>query len=244
MVWCRLPVRLAGAVVLAGLVAGCGASGQLAPPGVPTGATLAEYSRQEFHPPYEIGKTPLDTLIIGVAYVDQRCNQFFDAVEQMNRKSHVAQSTLATGATTGLSLMATARKSALSVAYVAAALELTKVLLEQYQTEFAFAPHSTQLRAITMKAMTAQRKEFGEIVGQGGLDSQVKVIAAVKRYAENCTLAQIREHWDNAVNKATREPVVADAVSENAAGRGRGRSADKGARPPTNILGVNKYVVN
>jgi hypothetical protein len=222
------------------------------PPGIPSGAQLASYSKSEFHPPYEIGETPVDTLIIGVSYIDQRCSEFFDAVEQTSRKSRVAQSGLATGAASGLSLMATAKKSALSIAYVAAAVELTKVLLEQYHTEFAFAPHSTQLRAITFKAMAAQRKEFGELVAEGGLDSKIKVIAAVKRYAENCTLAQIREHWDNAVSKAVREPVVADndgQAPENGGGRsgGGGRAGRSGggyAKKPTNILGVNKYVVH
>ena len=142
-------------------------------------------------------------------------------------------------------LLKTASASTLAIAEVAAAVEVTKVILEQYQEEFAFAPHSTELRAITMAAMNAQRKEFGTLLNEDAhVGSEIAVIAAIKKYAENCTLAQIREHWNTAIAHAVDrgvKPADGSAPGDGTSNSSRAYGAT-GHRPHT-ILGVNKYVV-
>jgi hypothetical protein len=222
------------------ILAGCSTMDPL-PPSIPSGSELADYARSDFDPPYPIGATSEDTLIIGISYVDQKCAEFFDAVEQTNRGLDVGKSTFGTASTQTLTVMNIAKASALAVAQVAAAVETTKVLLEQYQQEFAFAPHSVELRAITMAAMEAQRKEFGAVLGRtpAGVGSQVAVIAAIKKYAENCTLAQIREHWNTAIARAVQRGVKPALNGDEANLR-----ADRAGTPqPRTILGINKYVL-
>jgi hypothetical protein len=224
-------------------LAGCSSS-NLLPPSVPSGAELSSYAQADFHPPYQLGATPEETLIIGISYVDQKCAEFFDAVEQTNRKLEVGRSTFATASTQTLVVMNLAKASTLAVAQVAAALETTKVLLDEYQQEFAFAPHSVELRAITMTAMTAQKKEFGDILSRNpsSIGSQVAVIAAVKQYAQGCTLSQIREHWNTAIARAVERGVKPSPSASNSAQTNRADRA-LGFPAPRTILGVNKYVV-
>ena len=216
------------------------------PPSVPTGAQLASYSQADFGPPYRLGTTPRESLIVGIAYVDQQCAQFFDAVEQMNRKTVVLQSGVTSASTQTLAVMAAAERSALAIAKVAAVFEVTKVLLEQYREQFTFATHSSELRSLITQAMTAQRKEYIALIERNAIESDVEVIAAVKRYAETCTLATIREYWNAAVAKAVREGVAPAPGGNNSAGAqlslsNRTRAA---ASPrPGNVLGVNQYVV-
>lgn len=229
-------------VLLSALIAAGCSSDTLMPPQIPTGAELAAYAKSDFQVPYRIGATPEETLIIGIAYVDEKCSLFFDAIEEMNRRMKVGQSVLSTASNQTLTLMSTAKASALAVAEVAAAVEVTKVLLEQYQQEFAFAPHSTELRAITMAAMRAQSREFGSILQTSprGVGPEVAVIAAVKKYAENCTLAQIREHWNTAIARAVERGVK---PADGGNGSGSARAFGGGFEHPGTILGVNKYVV-
>ena len=240
------PVRLAAAAITTSLLGAC-SSLSLLPPGVPGASQLAAYARSDFGPPFRVGATPRDTLVIGVAYVDQRCSEFFDAVEQMARKAEVFKSGFLTASTQTLALMAVAKRSALSVARVAAATEITKVLLDEYREQFTFAPHASELRALVMQAMTAQRKEFGILVRDDRLFSEVEVIAAVKKYAENCTLGTIREHWNNAVAKAVRDGVTPDTplVGPNGAFISNTTVLERAPpKPqPSNVLGVNRYVV-
>ena len=225
----------------------CGAAERLfksgpLPPAVPSGAQLSSYSQSDFGPPYRLGATPRESLIIGVAYVDQNCSAFFDAVEHMNRKTALIQSGVTTAATQTLAVMAAAEKSALAIARVAAAFEITKVLLEQYRQQFTFAEHSSELRSLVSQAMTAQRKEFSSLIARNAIELDVEVIAIVKRYAENCTLATIREYWNAALAKAVREgvrPVSTRAGARSLAGE-RARAI---ASQPANVLGVNQYVV-
>jgi hypothetical protein len=222
------------------LLGGCGSSFALLPPGIPDGPQLETYAKTSFAPPYRIGPTPRDTLVIGVAYVDQRCAEFFDAVEQMARRAELARTGLASATTQSAIIMTAAETSTLAVAYVAGALEVTRALLNEYRVQFTFAPHASELRSLVIQAMTAQRRELGDLLGQPFSD--IEAIAAVKKYAENCTLGAIREHWNNAVAKAVREGVRADLPAPPP-GVPRALALERSAPRPTNVLGVNRYVV-
>lgn len=239
------PFPLSLIVSVAGLaLGGCSSALSLLPPGIPTGSELEIYAKADFAPPYKIGATPRDTLVIGIAYVDQRCSQFFDAVEQMTRRTEVFGSGLSTGATQALTVMAVAKRSALEVARVAAAVEITKAILNEYKEQFTFAPHSAELRSLVIQSMTGQRKEFGAVLERDAQFSDVDAIAAVKKYAENCTLGAIREHWNNAVAKAVREGVQPDLPGQPATLPRAGPLVSEAISPrPANILGVNRYVV-
>ena len=238
----RFSRLLAISSLAASLLGGCAEFTSL-PPGIPDGPQLASYAKTGFAPPYAIGATPRDTLVIGIAYVDQRCSEFFDAVEQMARRAELARTGLASATAQSAIIMTAAETSTLAVAYVAGALEVTRALLNEYRVQFTFAPHSSELRSLVIQAMTAQRKELGGLVQRDARFSDVDAIAAVKKYAENCTLGAIREHWNNAVAKAVREGVQAETTATpNAAPRGQlGLRAT--APPPANVLGINRYVV-
>ena len=228
-------------------VASCGTITDLQPPGVPTGLQLANYYENDFDPGYKAGVTPRETLVVGIAYVDQKCSDFFDAVEEMNRKLAVGESVFLTAANQTQTLMTLAKKSAFSIAKVAAAVEVTKVLLEQYQKEFTFAPHSVELRAIINQAMDAQRSELGTILSQSGIRTHYEVVAAIKTYAQNCTLANIHEQWNRAIAKAVREGVAPDSTPKRGAIPPPPAESNYRRRAtrvsPTNVLGINKYVV-
>lgn len=214
------------------------------PPSIPSGTQLSDYSANNFHPKQFIGATPQDSLVIGITYVDEQCTRFFDAVEEMNRQAKVAQSVVLSAGTQTLALMAVAKQSALAIAHVAAALEVTKVLFEQYRAAFGFEPHSVELRAITFQAMAAQKKDFEDLLRQGLIVSEVQVRSGIKRYAQNCTLSQIREHWNNAVSKAVREGVTPELSGARAPTALYGqRNIRGGLGGPGSVLGINKYVV-
>ncbi len=238
----RFPGLLAASAVATLLLGGCAEFASL-PPGIPDGVQLESYAKTGFAPPYRIGATPRDTLVIGVAYVDQRCAEFFDAVEQLARRTELARTGLASATTQAAIVMTAAETSTLAVANVAGALEVTRALLNEYRVQFTFAPHSSELRSLVIQAMTAQRRELGAVVERDPRFSDVDAIAAVKKYAENCTLGAIREHWNNAVAKAVREGVQPD-VPVAAQAAPSGAFALRGRPPaPANILGVNRYVV-
>jgi hypothetical protein len=235
-------LRLLAASAAAALLGGC-SSPALLPPAIPSGPQLEAYAKSDFAPAVFMGATPRDTLIIGIAYVDQRCAEFFDAVEQMNRRAELIATGLASATTQTAIIMTAAQRSALDVARVAGALEVTRAILNEYKEQFTFAPHSSQLRSIVVQAMTAQRFDYGDVLAGDKRFSQVDAVAAIKKYAENCTLGAIREHWNNAVAKAVREGVQPDIpVAAQAAPSG---AFALRARPPApaNILGVNRYVV-
>ncbi|MBB2720285.1 hypothetical protein [Rhizobium sophoriradicis] len=214
-----------------------------APMVAPSGRDIWNYARENYSEYW--GTTPRDTLIIGVSYVDEKCSAFFDSIERAKQELTVTQSTLVTAGNQTQIILATAKAAALSIAIVAGVAETTKVLLSEYLQEFVFAPHSSELKSIVEQAMQAQKKEFGELVSDGRLTSQVEAIAAVKQYAQNCTLATIKEHWNNSIAKAVREGVTADIPADEqrsfVAPAGQGRSLQKTPRPPTNVLGVHKY---
>jgi hypothetical protein len=236
----RLFLRLLVAVGPA-LLGGCSSTLALLPPGVPSGSELEAYARSDFEPAYRLGTMPRDTLAIGLAYVDQRCATFFDAVEQMNRRAEVVGTGLASATSQAAIIMSVAKRSALEVARVAGALEVTRAILNEYREQFAFAPHSSELRSLVLQAMHGQRLELDAKVHHD--TSQIAVIAAIKKYAENCTLGAIREHWNNAVAKAVREGVQPEgAPPRDAVPRGA-LSAIPGMRTPSSILNVNRYVV-
>jgi hypothetical protein len=178
-----------------------------------------------------------------VAYVDEHCSQFFDAVEHMSRKTALIQSGVTTAATQTLAVMAAAERSALAIARVAEAFEVTKVLLEQYRRQFTFAEHSSGLRSLISQAMTAQRREFSSLIARNAIESDVEVIAIVKKYAENCTLATIREYWNAALAKAVREGVRPASARANAQSLAGSRTGAIASPQPANVLGVNQYVV-
>jgi hypothetical protein len=238
MAFRRFAMAAAGALLLGG----CGSTFSLLPPGIPAGDQLESYARSNFAPPYKLGATPRDTLVIGIAYVDQRCAEFFDAVEQMARRSELARTGLASATAQASIIMAAAETSTLAVAYVAGALEVTRALLAEYRVQFTFAAHSSELRSLVIQAMTAQRRELGAVIERDTRFSDVDAIAAVKKYAENCTLGAIREHWNNAVAKAVREGVRADLPAPPA-GVPRPLALEKLAPAPANVRGVNRYVV-
>jgi hypothetical protein len=225
----------------AALLGGCGSSLALLPPGIPDGPQLESYAKASFTPPYRIGDTPRDTLIIGVAYVDQRCSDFFDAVEQMSRRTELVSTGLASATSQAAIIMRVAERSALEVARVAGALEVTRAILSEYKEQFTFAPHSSQLRSLVIQAMLAQRQELSLLVKADKVNSDVEAIAAVKKYAENCTLGAIREHWNNAMARAVIEGVSKDTPPPN--GAARAPSSWDGASAPANVLGLNRYVV-
>ena len=220
-------------------LAACSGDLLLSPPSIPSGSELSDYSAKNFNPNLFIGATPQDTLVIGVAYVDEQCARFFDAVEEMNRQSKVLQSVALSAGTQITALMSVAKRSALAIAEVASAVEVTKVLFEQYRAEFGFAPHSVELRAITLQAMKAQKKELEALVIRGQIVSHVQVISGIKQYAQNCTLAQIHEHWNNAISKAVREGVTTELPTS----KGPGATRSFGQSGPGSVLGINKYVV-
>ncbi len=238
-----IPRLLAASAVTGLLLGGCAEFASL-PPGIPDGAQLEGYAKASFVPPYRIGATPRDTLVIGVAYVDQRCAEFFDAVEQMARRTELARTGLASATTQAAIVMSAAESSALAVANVAGALEVTRAILNEYRVQFTFAPHSSELRSLVIQAMTAQRRELGAVLERDARFSDVDAIAAVKKYAENCTLGAIREHWNNAVAKAVREGVRADVPAPpTGVPRAGSLALEKLAPAPANVLSVNRYVV-
>jgi hypothetical protein len=236
-----LPSLLTASAAATLLLGGCVEFASL-PPGIPDGPQLESYAKTSFAPPYRIGPTPRDTLVIGIAYVDQRCSEFFDAVEQMARRAELARTGLASATAQSAIIMTAAETSTLAVAYVAGALEVTRALLNEYRVQFTFAPHSSELRSLVIQAMTAQRREFGDLLARNVPLSEVEAIATVKKYAENCTLGAIREHWNNAVAKAVREGVRAD-VPATSTGVPRALALERSAPRPANVLSVNRYVV-
>ena len=222
-----VPRQLIAAVMGGALLAGCsGAAIETA--SIPTGSQLSEYYADDFYPSLKIGDSPRQIITVGMSYVDQHCSEFFNAVEQTNREIEVGKSGFLSASTQVNTLMKIAKASTLAIAGVAAAVEVTKVLLEQYQQQFAFAPHSVELRAIVFDALTHER---GDLESKYPIDSRlskIDAVADIKRYADNCTLSRIRGNWNAAIAKAVREGVkrvdtpIADAGGRTQEARGGG----------------------
>ncbi len=226
------------------LVAGGCSDALLSPPLIPNGATLANYYTTDFSAAYAANANPHDILISGITFVDEQCVGFFDSVEQMNRKLKVGQSTFFSAGNQIQTLMTLASQSALAIAKVAAAVEVTKVLLEQYGAEFAFAPHSIELRAIILQAMEKERTDLeGLLITRKQPLTHVEAVSAVKRYAQNCTLGNIREQWNRAIAKAVQDGVKKDASNGNGGGAEGLDIGGDGSRPPRSILSTSRYVV-
>lgn len=202
-----VPRQLIAAVMGSALLAGCSAVA-LEQTSIPTGPQLSEYYSNDFYPSLAIGKSPRQLMTVGVAYVDQNCSDFFSAVEQTNRKMEVAKTGLFSVSNQVQVLMNLAKKSTLAIAQVAAVVEVTKVLLDEYQEQFAFAPHSVELRALVFQALAAERQDLENKYVTDSAYSEIDAVADIKRYADNCTLGRIREHWNGAVAKAVREGVA------------------------------------
>lgn len=202
-----VPRQLIAAVLSGALLAGCSAAA-LETAAIPSGAQLSDYYANDFYPSTRIGGSPRQVMTVGVSYVDQRCAEFFDAVEQTSRKMEVAKSGFFTASNQTLSLMKIAKKSTLAIAEVAAAVEITKVLLDEYQEQFAFAPHSVELRALVFDALYKERVDLDKKYNGTSGWSEVDAVADVKRYADNCTLGRIREHWNAAIAKAVQNGVT------------------------------------
>ena len=184
-------------------LSGCGALWALNPPGIPGDNDLEGYATTSFGVPLRSAH-PYEQFLIGAAYVDENCSTFFDSVEQSHRKLNVSRSVLMTTSTQFATLMQVAKRSALSIARVAAAMEITKVLLEQYDKEFTFAPHSVELRALVFDALNKQKNDILAKPPR----SQIEAISIIKKYAEICTLGRIHEYWNGALAKAVRDGVV------------------------------------
>ena len=228
------------------LVGGCSAAA-IETASIPSGQAISDFYTADFFPSVNVGDSPQDTLVIGTSYVDQRCSEFFDAVEQTNRKIEVGKSGFLTASTQIQTLLSLAKRSTLAIAYVASAVEVTKVLLDEYQEQFAFAPHSVELRSIVFDALAKERKDL-ETISASKDFTRVDAVASVKRYAENCTLGRIREHWNGALAKAVREGVTAQAAPAGGATAGRrgheSAGGDSRSGPkPRSVLSVNRYVV-
>ena len=241
----RCSLRSLQAAVFAGpmLMAGGCSNALLNPPAVPTGTILATYHADNFSAAYRSNVKPGELLISGITYVDEQCVAFFDSVEQMNRQLKVGQSVFFTAGNQAQTLLRLANQSALAIAKVAAAVEITKVLLEQYSAEFAFAPHSVELRAIILQAMDAERKELEQVLAsRKELLTHVEVVSAVKRYAQNCTLGNIREQWNRAIARAVQAGVKKDNKGSGGGAEGIDLpGADTSA--PRSILSTSRYVV-
>lgn len=232
--------RLLAVVIGGALLSGC-SSAALEPTSVPSGAQLSDYYASDFYPATTISESPRQIMTIGVSYVDQHCADFFGAVEQTNRKLEVAKSGFLTASTQIQTLMNLAKKSTLAIAKVAAAVEITKVLLDEYQEQFGFAPHSVELRALVFLALTQERQDLDTKYSGKYTFSKVDAVADVKRYADNCTLGRIREHWNAAIAKAVREGVKPlDQPPSN--GR-KQESADGSYGRPRAAYGVGRYGV-
>jgi hypothetical protein len=238
----RIPRLIAASAIAALLLGGCSSALSLLPPGVPSGAELDTYAKTDFAPATLMGTTPRETLIIGISYIDQRCVAFFDAVEQMNRRSEVVATGLASATAQTAIIMSVAKRSALEVARVAGALEITRAILNEYKEQFAFAPHSSELRSLVFQAMFLQGKDFLKVAEPGLGFSQIDAVAAIKKYAENCTLGAIREHWNRAIAKAVREGVQHEGSVQDIPRAGPFAARGRAFRP-TNILDVGRYVV-
>jgi hypothetical protein len=181
---------------------------------------------------------PRDAMLVGVQYVDDHCAKYFDALVEIDRRTALAESTILTGANQAQVLMGLAAKSALSIAKVAAAVEITKVFLEQYREKFTFAPHTVELRSLVFQAMKAQREQIESLTPA----TSVEAVMITKHYAQNCTIATIHEQWNGSLAKAVRQGVASDdspppPPSESVFG-GRGRN-DR----PRSVLSLDRFVV-
>jgi hypothetical protein len=142
--------------------------------------------------------TGADKMLVGLRYVDDQCSMFFDSLIEIDRRLEFQKSALITGGTQVQTLMALAKASALNIAKVAAAVEITKVLIEQFQDNFTFSPHTVALRSLVMDSLRKQARDFAALADP----NDVTVVVSVKMYAETCTLGNIRTLWDDSIAKA------------------------------------------
>jgi hypothetical protein len=235
----RITVQIFALATGAASLVGCSS---IQAPALPTGAQLAAYYSDEFDLPNGVGADGNDlhdALLVGIRYVDDQCTQFFDSLIEIDRRLEFEKSALLTAGTQVQTLMGLAKESALNIARVAAAAEITKVLIEQFQDKFTFRPHTVELRAIIMEAMKNQKEQLYLAIPR----TRVEVVVAVKTYAENCTLGNIREQWDRSIAKAVREGV--SPVGREPVGHGEGFLGDvpETRRSPRSVLTVDRYVV-
>jgi hypothetical protein len=82
--------------------------------------------------------------------------------------------------------------------------------------------------------------------------THVEVVAVVKRYAQNCTLGNIREQWNRSIARAVLVGVKKDTDDTNTAGgntaaRSSGESIDLETAAPAprsrSIFSTGRYVV-
>jgi hypothetical protein len=240
----RIVARQLAAAVMSGVLLGGCSNGlenlSAAAPTIPTGTSISDYYETEFSVGASLSGYPREAMLVGIQYVDDHCAKYFDAIVEIDRRTALAESTILTGANQAQVLMGLAAKSALSIAKVAAAVEITKVFLEQYREKFTFAPHTVELRSLVFQAMKAQREQIE------GLNptTSVEAVMITKQYAQNCTIATIHEQWNRSLSKAVREGVAsADSASPPAPSESVFGARSRGGGRPRSVLSLDRFVV-
>ena len=72
--------------------------------------------------------------------------------------------------------------------------------------------------------------------------TQVDAVAAIKKYAQNCTLGAIREQWNRAMAKAVLTGVKHEGTPPSGAVP-RASAIARGGAPRPTVLDVGRYVV-
>lgn len=225
--------QLCAVAVAALALSGCTGLNAAAPT-IPSGASIGEYYDNDFAVGMNLAARPRDAMLVGIQYVDDNCATYFDSLVEIDRRAAMAQSVALTGATQVQVLMALAEKSAMAVARVAAATEITKVLFEQYREKFTFAPHTVELRSIVFDAL---KKEKDQLINTTPA-SEIEAVMAVKHYAQNCTIATIQEQWNRSMAKA-----VAGGVKPATRGGSGGGGQAEGVGFYRSPLSTDRFVV-
>jgi hypothetical protein len=231
------------------ILAGC-ASVIPSPVALPDGNTIGDYFKT-FEGNFPASASPADILFVGVAYVDNHCETFFDAVEQMQQRTSFTQRAVAVGSAQSVVLLTkVAETSTRAITAIAVGTTIADALFEEFRKQYLFAPHSSAVRRMVQVASEKQARDI-RIVSSQATFTRAAAIYAVQTYARNCTLANIMSLYRLAIEKGA-DRIAADGApiapigatpSSTRESVGEVRQRAGGATGGTGLLGINRYVV-
>jgi len=144
------------------------------------------------------GLTPEGYVFAGWDFVDEQCGTFFDNVILLQKDTRYASSAIATANTQTALILAAVEASAKSIAIVAASSEFVRRLIDNFATEYAFAPYAVEVRQLVIDALSRYRISDATTGALGEMrsartigDAQCLANNIVRNYAKICTISGV-----------------------------------------------------
>ena len=174
------------------------------------------------------GLTPEGYVFAGWDFVDEQCGTFFDNVILLQKDTRYASSAIATANTQTALILAAVEASAKSIAIVAASSEFVRRLIDNFATEYAFAPYAVEVRQLVIDALMDYRVNADTMGAIAAMDSSRTIGDAqclanniVRNYAKICTISGVEALARQAIANSQVGPSSDPNTRARRGGRGR-----------------------